>query len=118
MDYLKRRGFDCAYGSVPVEKYIDRMLDSKFVLSPPGAGPQCYRTWEILALGAVPIIERNPFDKDLYDGLPILEIDPTEWEKITPEWLEEKWKTMITNKNQYDLKRLFTPYWFHKFTSY
>ena len=34
-----------------------------FVLSPRGAGLDCHRTWEILLLGAIPIVQSSPLDE-------------------------------------------------------
>lgn len=57
-------------GAVVVEKpvtpkqYRNLLSNSKFVLSPPGNGPDCHRTWESMFLGAVPIVKRSfwPFN--------------------------------------------------------
>ena len=42
------------------EIYTDGLLNSKFVMSPIGWGVDCYRTWEALASGAVPIVDDTP----------------------------------------------------------
>ena len=39
--------------------YRKSILNSKFVVSPPGNGPDCHRTWESIYLGAVPIVLRE-----------------------------------------------------------
>lgn len=57
--------------------YTDYLLalgDAKFVLSPPGAGIDCYRTWESLIMGAVPIVVNNSL-LSLYDDMPVMIID-------------------------------------------
>ncbi len=41
------------------KQYRKLVLRSRFVLSPPGNGPDCHRTWEALYLGATPIIHRE-----------------------------------------------------------
>jgi hypothetical protein len=35
------------------------ILRSKYVLSPPGNGPDCHRTWEALYLGSTPVVHRK-----------------------------------------------------------
>ena len=47
--------------------YRKSLLSSKFVVSPPGNGPDCHRTWESVYLGAVPIVLNKfwNFDPDL-----------------------------------------------------
>ncbi|HQR29057.1 MAG TPA: hypothetical protein PLL32_01530 [Anaeromyxobacteraceae bacterium] len=67
----------------------------RFVLSPSGYGPDCHRTWEALALGAIPIVRRHPI-ADLFAGLPVLVVD--DWSEVTRdalerihhEWMEER----------------------------
>jgi len=42
-----------------VKDNLRNILQSKYVVSPPGAGADCYRTWESLYLGATPVVLRN-----------------------------------------------------------
>lgn len=54
-----------------------------FAISPPGIGWDCYRTYELLYLGIIPIIERRTDDSNdsyrssvtLFDDLPVIQID-------------------------------------------
>jgi hypothetical protein len=41
-------------------KYFEVLADSKIILSPMGAGPDCGRHWEALASGGVALIQRMP----------------------------------------------------------
>lgn len=61
------------------QEYRKALAESKFVLSPPGNGPDCHRTWEALYLGAIPIVKRAswPF---IHLELPVLVI--TDWEDL------------------------------------
>lgn len=45
--------------AIPFEEYLEEMADYKFALSPRGWGPDCYRTWEALFVGTIPIVRRN-----------------------------------------------------------
>jgi hypothetical protein len=60
-----------------------------FVISPHGNALDCYRTWEALLMGCVPIVKRSPIDY-LYTDLPVAIVD--EWSEITAlnlqRWLE------------------------------
>ena len=60
-----------------------------FVISPHGNGLDCYRTWEALLMGCIPIVKRSPIDY-LYADLSVAIVD--EWSEITPlnlaRWLE------------------------------
>ena len=57
--------------SVAHAGFIAALADSRFVLSPPGRGVDCHRTWEALLLGAVPIVKTSILDS-LYRPLGIL----------------------------------------------
>ncbi len=37
-------------------KIIETTREFMFTLSPPGAGPDCYRTWEAIIAGSIPIV--------------------------------------------------------------
>jgi hypothetical protein len=58
---------------VDYKQYLDDIAESHFVLSPPGQGPDCHRTWESLYLGATPIVECS----NIYRGysLPIMQVE-------------------------------------------
>ncbi len=38
------------------DKIIETTREFMFTLSPPGAGPDCYRTWEAIIAGSIPIV--------------------------------------------------------------
>ena len=42
---------------VPFSEYLDGMAHSKYVLSPNGMKPECYRHYEAIGLGTVPVTE-------------------------------------------------------------
>ncbi|CAF1295529.1 unnamed protein product [Adineta steineri] len=44
------------------ETYLEQIGNAKFVLSPPGTGIDCHRTWEALLMGAVPIVLTSGLD--------------------------------------------------------
>ena len=48
-----------ARGSKNQSEYFRTLLDSTFVVSPPGVGADCYRHWEALAFGAIPVVART-----------------------------------------------------------
>jgi len=68
------------------EHYWKDIASTKYVASPSGAGWDCHRTWEALALGSIPIVESTGMDKLFLDnGLPVSII--TDWAEV--ENLEE-----------------------------
>lgn len=60
--------------------YRNYIESSHYVISPPGNGPDCHRTWEALYLDAIPIVKKEfwPF-KNL--SLPVLQIE--DWSSIS-----------------------------------
>lgn len=90
----------------PFFDYLKEMAQFKFVLSPRGVGIDCYRTWEALIVGSIPIVKSSYLDP-LYKDLPILIIN--DWNQITEAFLNKKYAE-ITSK-QYRLDKLCMPYW-------
>jgi hypothetical protein len=90
----------------PFFDYLKEMATCKFALSPEGLAIDCYRTWEAMLVGSIPIVIQSQLDP-LFEGLPILIVD--HWDDITQEFLEEKYQE-ITSKS-YDLSRLYMEYW-------
>lgn len=82
-------------------KYRETVRGSKFVISPPGNGADCHRTWEALYLGAVPIVLRTywPFE---HIDLPVLVVD--DWEQV-PQLIDQYEHTGGISIDQ--LKKLF-----------
>ncbi len=91
--------------------YLKQMAQSKFTLSPKGLGPDCYRTWEALLVGSIPVVKRSCLDP-LYEGLPVLIVDS--WDDVTEEYLKKAYEKITSKK--YDIKRLYVEYWTDKIT--
>lgn len=77
--------------------------------SPPGHGRDCYRTFESIALGMVVIVKRQIGMRDMYDGLPVVEVD--DLRGITEERLEEwaEWH-LSRNLSRVDVGGTSVPY--------
>ena len=57
--------------------YARLLAAQRFVLSPPGVGYDSYKTWEIIAAGAVPVVVPDAaFDERLFDGSPVVRLPP------------------------------------------
>jgi len=51
------------------EAFMTLISKHRTVLSPPGSGYDCFRTWQVLAVGAAPLIVHDPaFDQRLIEG--------------------------------------------------
>jgi hypothetical protein len=109
---LLNQGFVNSYG-MPMDKYWNSMINHEFILSPPGCGIDCYRIWETLYLGRIPVVIKNPALMDFKD-LPILFVDnyedlynklklPDEWINKNFNWNLIKftyWFNLIQNKKR------------------
>jgi hypothetical protein len=65
---------------LPRNRYQATVTNSLFVLSPPGHGLDCHRTWEAIYLGAVPVVKKNALARSLYSQLPIFAVES--WEEV------------------------------------
>lgn len=59
-------------------EYVKTISQTKFVISPPGNGPDCHRNWEALYLRATPVVIQESLDSTLISSLPILEVESYE----------------------------------------
>jgi hypothetical protein len=55
-------------------KYFEDMSKFKFVISPPGNGVDCHRTWEALYMNNIPIVLKNRI-YDEFKDLPIIQVN-------------------------------------------
>jgi hypothetical protein len=67
-------GCHVVFENITPRQYRKLLLRSKYVISPPGNGPDCHRTWEAMYLGAIPIVKREswPFR---HMPLPVVQIE-------------------------------------------
>lgn len=77
--------------------YLRNIKSHKFTLSPEGNGLDCHRTWEILAMGRIPIIKRSGALEQLYKNLPVLFIN--KWEELADVNLEYEYQQKINFNN-------------------
>ncbi len=87
-------------------EYFSDIAESKFVLSPPGWGIDCFRTWESLLLNSIPVVITSSLDP-LYIDLPICIIK--NWNDLTEEYLKNSWEEIQTKK--FHIDKIFAPYW-------
>jgi len=92
---------------------------SKFLFgfSPKGAGWDCYRNYELLMLGVIPIVPKLPLGSmDLFENLPVIELDDfykhrtrAEYMQIFNDYIQSpKFQNMDTAAGY---KRLFLRHW-------
>lgn len=90
----------------PFLEYMDDMSQCKFTISPEGDMHDCYRHWEALLVGSIPIIHKSPLD-NIFTDLPVIIVD--NYNEITEDFLNQKYEE-IKNK-QYNLDKIYMKYW-------
>lgn len=93
--------------------YAQEMAEFCFVVSPEGNGLDCYRTWEALYLGCIPVVKSNALNP-LYENLPVVIVD--DWSQVSQEFLQEQLE-IIKNK-KWDREKLSIYYWFGRINEY
>lgn len=91
---------------VPPRQYLEEMARHRFIISPPGHGPDCYRHWEAMYLGSIPVVERS-VSMNCFADFPIILVD--NWDQVTPEFLNGKAGEISVRK--FDRLRLFFEFW-------
>lgn len=89
------------------------LAQSIFVFSPVGTGLDCYRHWESMALGAIPIVDYSPTNARLFRNLPVLLVDDFLLTPLYAGALEEWYRDRIVSgqKKFFDLAKLTKRYW-------
>ena len=90
----------------PIEEYFRDISEHRYVMCPDGNGIDCFRTWETLYLGSIPIVKRSRVTEQFSD-LPMLIVD--DLFSVTLEMLEEKYEEILLKKDNLDKAKL--SYW-------
>jgi hypothetical protein len=93
----------------PYKDYLEDLTRCKFVISPAGTGLDCFRTWEVLLMGATPVMLHSTLDP-LFEGLPVLLVN--NWSEVTEEFLKAAYERMKTQT--FKMERMFADYWLKK----
>ena len=93
--------------NLSLSNYRSRINDSYFIVSPPGNGIDCHRTWEALYHKTIPVIEKKYY---LFShiNLPILVVDKLE--EFLDYSIEEKLKIYNNLTNRYN-EKIFMQWW-------
>jgi len=97
---------------ISFETYLEHIGNAKFVLSPPGGGIDCHRTWEALLMGSVPIILTSTLDS-LFTKTKTIIID--DWSKLTEQFLLS---FDFSSNNQRLPDVLYARYWYKTLFKY
>lgn len=89
--------------------YLQDLANASFIISPPGNGLDCHRTWEALLMKCYPVVLSSTLNP-LYEKLPVVVVNS--WEELTEDFLLQKQKEFQNQTFEYE--RLYAPYWFDK----
>lgn len=110
--YSKKAGAKAAY--------LQELRSSKFILTPSGLGWDCYRIWEAIYLGVIPIIETydRPVDawRDTLNDLPVLWVN--HYDEVTPDMLQQEYSRLAARADEYKYEKLTNACWIEYFYSF
>lgn len=86
------------------EEFLENISKSKYVLSPHGFNPDCFRHWESMYLSAIPITLNNP-KLNSFKDLPILFLDS--WDELSEELLNDRYEEILNMSRE----KLDINYW-------
>ncbi|MCH9620731.1 MAG: hypothetical protein S4CHLAM20_01320 [Chlamydiia bacterium] len=94
---------------VSFRSYFRNLKRSRFVISPRGYEIDCFRTWESLYAGAIPVVESWGIDS-VYEGLPVIIVK--DLTKVTIKDLEEDYEKL--KQKEFNLDALSIDYWMER----
>jgi hypothetical protein len=100
-----RQNVPAAKERVPMAQYLDGIAHAQYVFSPSGMKPECYRHYEAIGLGTIPITEMNQsFAWHLQGGSVIFGTTNWDVEVLTKELPQRR--DLPANRNM-----IFEEYW-------
>jgi len=111
--YFKQLDGAFVCGIVPFQVYLNLIAESRFIISPPGIDPDCYRTWETLYLGSIPVVGSYETDQ-VYADLPVIIVP--DLGQVTESSLEAA-LTQLEGQT-FNWQKLNLAYWANQFSSF
>ncbi len=106
-EYFKNKEFCLVRENRSIKDYLEDIKQCRFVVSPPGNGFDCHRTWEALYMGSIPLIKHSSLD-NLFIDLPVIFID--DWYLVDELFLRKQYEEIQEKK--FNMKKLYIDYWF------
>lgn len=103
---FRDKPFSKVSGRQSFSQYMQDMARCKFTISPEGDMHDCYRHWEAMLVGSIPVVHRSPLDA-AFEDLPVVIVD--DYREVTEEFLQKKYEEM--NGKQYNMRKLYMQYW-------
>ena len=114
-DFFQPQRFVTAPGKRNYRNYLKDLKKSRFCISPSGNGIDCWRTWEALMMGSIPIVcpyekyteRRVVGDEFLYEDLPVIRVKF--WSAVNQSFLDKEYARIRKMRQNY--KKLYFPFW-------
>jgi len=108
LQYIKQHPLAVLVQEKDISKYFAQVTQHSFIVSPPGIGIDCHRTWEALYLKTIPIVKESEltlfFKKN---GVPMICVK--KWSDILQ--LNKETLSDIYNNASFENPRLWMYYW-------
>lgn len=108
-DYFANQSWTKMVRGKSYQDYLEDLSTSTFVISPPGNGLDCHRTWEALYLKSYPVVLSSTLNP-LYENLPVVIVN--DWSEVTEEFLKKKKEEF--DAKEWDFEKVYIPYWFQQ----
>ena len=90
-------------------QFMRKIMGAYAVLQLPGLGYDCFRIWETLLAGSMPVLERGTgLDRSLYK-LPVLLVD--DFADITPELVRQAYVEALYRVDEWEYWRITEKHW-------
>lgn len=106
LDAMVNKPFCYISQRIEFSLYMQHLSKAVFVFSPRGDHLDCYRTWETLYAGSIPIVESSDLDV-LYKDLPVIIVE--DLKEVTPSFLDQGLEKLRSQKIR--LEKLNARYW-------
>jgi hypothetical protein len=90
------------------DEYVEQVYNHKYVICPPGNGPDTHRIWEALYLGSIPVVKRGVMTEHFSQFVPMVLVD--DWSALTSTILEDSWAD-LSNRKWGRMEYLTVAYW-------
>ncbi|MFA6226882.1 MAG: hypothetical protein WC631_00135 [Candidatus Paceibacterota bacterium] len=103
--------------TISKEDYLKKISKYKFIISPPGNGLDCHRTWETIYLKSIPIVEASiPTEYWKSIGIPLMVIE--KWDKLKDVTEKEFEQIFVELSSKTACPALRMDYWVEQIRKY
>jgi len=86
----------------------------RFVVSPPGNGIDCHRTWEAFAMGSIPIVSDRLHTLYKTNGLNVVSLSDEEWGQLSSPAVQKKMRYAASHYRKEMPEAMYLKYWTDK----